>query len=250
MRKIYQGDFYSNRHRETFYAADVILSIVSETIPRIDSAVDFGCGVGTWLSVLRERGTREILGVDGPWVEKNLLKIPPRYFLQVDMGGDEIQLDRRYDLAISLEIAEHLPPEVAKSFVKSLTNASDFILFSAAIPFQGGTNHINEQWPGYWGALFNENGYAAMDFIRREIWNNEKIPAWYRQNALMFVKQERINELNMRGTGIDNPHSPMALVHPEIYLSKVDRISSVKGSWQLLRHAVIKLVKRKLGKSG
>lgn len=250
MREKYQHDFYDQRHNKTVYAANVILSIVSEVIPPIESAVDFGCGVGTWLSVLREGGTKEILGMDGPWVEKDLLEIPSQNFRQVDMEGGEIKLHRRYHLAISLELAEHLSPEVAKPFVKSLVDASDFILFSAAIPFQGGKNHINERWPDYWGTLFGENGYAAFDFIRPKVWNDQKIPAWYRQNTLMFVKHKRINELNITPTEMNSPDSPMALVHPEVYLSKVNRISSVKGSWQLLRRALIRWAKQKLGRPG
>ena len=58
-----------------------------------------------------------------------------------------LQIDRRFDLALSLEVAEHLPPECGSEFVQTLTDLSSVILFSAAIPFQGGTDHLNEQWP-------------------------------------------------------------------------------------------------------
>jgi hypothetical protein len=91
-------------------------------------------------------------------VNKNRLKIPKECFAEVELDKG-ISVDRKYDLAISVEVAEHLPPNAADIFIESIVKASDIVLFSAAIPFQGGTNHINEQWPEYWNKLFNKNGY-------------------------------------------------------------------------------------------
>lgn len=262
MEKKYGHNLYKDRHQKTVYAANTILSKVVDALPEIRSAVDIGCGVGTWLSVLKEKGVKEIQGIDGPWVEKNLLKIPEQNFQQVDFE-EGIILDKRYDLAISLEVAEHLRPEAAKTFVETLVNASDFILFSAAIPFQGGVNHINEQWPNYWVALFNERCYAVSDFIRREIWDEKKISFWYRQNVLMFVKKERMKDLKNPRKDIYNQQLPIDLVHPETYLlrinsmtsrinsmtSRINSMTSIKGSWKSFRRAIKKRVKKELSKT-
>lgn len=251
LKNIYGHDFYKYGHQKTVFSANTILSLVLDVFPETQSAVDFGCGVGTWLSVLKEKGVKEIQGIDGPWVEKKLLQIPEQDFLQANFEKG-ITLDRKYDLAISLEVAEHLRPEVARVFVKSLVNASDCILFSAAIPFQGGTNHINEQWPDYWAALFNENGYALLDFIRREIWTEKKIPVWYRQNTFMFVKNERMKDHKTSSFDINRQYLPMAIVHPDAYLLKARKVSTVsnqiftvKGSWKLFCRAVKKWFKQK-----
>ena len=80
-----------------------------------------------------------------------------------------IEIDREFDLVVSLEVAEHLPEECAKIFIKSLTKLGPVILFSAAIPFQGWTNHLNEQWPDYWANYFKDNGYEAIDCIRKKV---------------------------------------------------------------------------------
>ena len=244
MKKYYGHTFYKDRHQKTVYSANTILSIVFDALPKVHSAVDFGCGVGTFLSVLKEKGAEEIQGIDGPWVNKDLLEIPQQNFRQVNLE-DKIELDRRYDLAISLEVAEHLRPEVAETFVESLVNASDFILFSAAIPFQGGKDHNNEQWPDYWEALFNERGYDVLDIVRREIWDDKEIPTWYRQNILLFVKQERVKDLRMPGSANNGHHSPVALVHPETY----NQLFSVRGSLKLFRRAIKKWFKKKFGKT-
>jgi cyclopropane fatty-acyl-phospholipid synthase-like methyltransferase len=241
--KSYGRDFYRDRHQKTAYSANTVLSKVLNALPEVHSVVDVGCGVGTWLSVLKNNGVREIQGIDGPWVEKDLLKIPEQAFRQADLRK-AIKSDRKYDLAISLEVAEHLPPEAAKTFVESLVNLSDFVLFSAAIPFQGGTNHINEQWPDYWAALFNENGYAVLDFIRREIWTDSSIPIWYRQNTLLFIKRERMKDLRIPNVDTVRQFSSLSVVHPDMYLAKVRPMTSLMGSCQLFWRSLRKSIKQ------
>ena len=248
MKNGYGHNFSKDRHQKTVYSARTVLSIIIDALPEVHSAIDFSCGVGTWLSVLKEKGVREIHGIDGPWVEQDLLEIPRQDFRQVNFE-ERVYLDKKYDLAITLEVAEHLSDKTAIPFVENLVAASDFILFSAAIPFQGGNGHINEQWPDYWADLFNESGYVALDFVRRKIWNDKQIPTWYRQNILMFVKKEQMQRVKLSGLDECDNHLPISLVHPDIYLSKVYRTSSVKGSWELFRQAATKWIKKKISKS-
>ncbi|MCI5165514.1 MAG: methyltransferase domain-containing protein, partial [Candidatus Electrothrix sp. GM3_4] len=186
MKNDYGHDFYKDRHNKTIYSATKVISIILDALPKVNSAIDFGCGVGTWLSVLKEKGVCEVQGLDGPWVEKDLLEIPHDNFRQINFEGI-ISCDKQYDLAISLEVAEHLSDKSAVRFVESLTAASDFILFSAAILFQGGNGHVNEQWPDYWADMFAKRGFVALDIVRSKIWNDSQIPTWYRQNILLYV---------------------------------------------------------------
>ena len=240
MKSLYGHNFYQSRHQKTQYSADTILNHLLAVLPEIRSAADFGCGVGTWLAALKEKGVQDIQGFDGPWVERNLLQIPQENFRHVNLDG-HIKPYRRLDLAISLEVAEHLPPEKAGDFVETLVNTADFILFSAAIPYQGGKGHINEQWPNYWASLFNEQGYEAVDVIRRQIWNDSNIPVWYRQNLLLYVKRERLKDLKL-APDIGNKLSyPQSIVHPETYL----QLMTLKGSFKLFRRALKKWLQQK-----
>ncbi len=152
----YDEHFYSGMHELTMYSATEVLSILEEILPPLASVVDIGCGVGTWLSVLRRKGITRVLGIDGDWVKREMLQIPSECFMPADLAQPLRHLER-FDLAISLEVAEHLPPEAARGFVESLIHLADFVLFSAAIPYQGGVNHVNLQWPAYWCAYFNSN---------------------------------------------------------------------------------------------
>jgi hypothetical protein len=237
MKEIYDEQFYNTRNNSTQYAANSILDIVFNVLPEIKSAADIGCGVGTWLSALRKRGVKNIRGFDGFWVSKNLLEIPSDLFTEYDLTMP-INSEERYDLAISLEVAEHLPEQSANTFIDSLTRLSDFVLFSAAIPHQGGVNHVNEQWQSYWAEKFAERGYLAIDAIRPKVWSDQKISIPYRQNALLYVKDNRIDEVSAPPSDVGS----LSVAHPELYL-----IRNSKSVMQSLRDLKMTLMRKLFG---
>lgn len=167
-------------------AAEHFLPILFEHI-QPKSVADVGCGLGTWLKVLQNMGVNEVLGIDGNYIDQSNLQIDAEDFLLHDLTKPLIY-SRKFDLAICLEVAEHLPEEASKIIVNTLTNLSETILFSAALPRQGGQNHINEQPFSYWVERFNKRGYLVKDVFRNEIWQNENIDWWYRQNMFLVVK--------------------------------------------------------------
>tara|TARA_B100000614_G_C14515033_1_gene480157 strand:+ start:283 stop:996 length:714 start_codon:yes stop_codon:yes gene_type:complete len=215
---MYNKKNYIDRHSNTEYSAKSIIDLLINEINEINSCVDVGCGVGTWLAELNKRGASRIQGIEGTWLAESHIVIPPECIKKYDLNK-RIILNSTYDLAISLEVAEHLLPERAKSFVDDLCNLSSIILFSAAVPGQKDKTHINEQWPEYWASLFKERGYNAYDFIRWKIWNDEHIPYWYRQNIILYInKSVNINE-NIKKSLCD---SPLSVVHPILLKSQSD----------------------------
>ena len=101
---------------------------------------------------------------------KDLRLLGEANFIERDLS-QRITIDSKYDLACCLEVAEHLPPERAGSFVEDLTKLAPVVLFSAAIPGQGGDNHVNEMWQHHWARLFAKNGFRAVDYVRPMIWS-------------------------------------------------------------------------------
>ncbi|MES2597872.1 MAG: methyltransferase domain-containing protein [Verrucomicrobiota bacterium] len=171
---------------DTRRSAEVIVPLVLRLI-RAQSVVDFGCGLGDWLRVFSERGCSEVVGLDGPWVPADHLQIPKDAFRVMQLAESSPSLGRRFDLACSLEVAEHVPPDAGERLVKALTEAADVVLFSAAIPHQGGYMHVNEQYQSHWIDQFGKLGYAAHDLIRPQIWMDERCCWWYQQNILLFA---------------------------------------------------------------
>lgn len=91
---------------------------------------------------------------------------------------------------LCLETAEHLPPERADSFVEDLVKLAPVVVFSAAIPGQGGTDHLNEQWPEYWAQRFRKLSYVVVDTLRMRFWSNEAMSAMYAQNSILYVRKD------------------------------------------------------------
>lgn len=174
-------------------SAEVIVPAVQEMLP-IASMADIGCGRGVWVAEWRNRGVSDAVGVDGEYVDAASLVIPPDRFQPQDLCRPFF-LGRRFDLVQCLEVGEHLPAASAGIFVDNLVGHGDVVLFSAAPPGQGGEHHINEQPPEYWRGMFAQRGYLAFDPLRPAIRGRTEVEPWYRYNTLLFVRQERCQEL-------------------------------------------------------
>lgn len=208
-----EGTFYDKQFYETnkldLGAAEIIMTYVYNKL-KPNSVIDFGCGSGTWLSVVAKLGCQDILGIDGEYVNKEWLLFDKTKFRSGDLTKN-IDLKRKYDMAISLEVAEHIAEKYSETYLTNLTKATDIILFSAAVPYQGGTNHVNEQFPSYWIEKFAKYGFVPYDALRWKFWNNQAIAFWYRQNIMFFVKKEKLAELKKLFPVKDMPTD---LVHP------------------------------------
>ena len=223
--QVYTENFFDNLKEGSKQSAKEVVPLVLELI-QPQSVVDVGCGSGEWLSVFKQHGINDILGIDGDYVDRKLIAIPPNNFLSFDLTKP-LALDKKFDLVVSLETAEHLPSKSAEIFVDSLTQLGSVILFSAAIPFQGGTEHINERWPEYWNYLFQRKDYEVIDCIRPQLWRNQNVEYWYIQNTFMFVQKDYLEQHEvLKKLREKNDTKKFSLVHPQMYLEQ--RRSTIK----------------------
>ena len=183
---LYSSLFYALQRRGSERSADVVLPVAFE-FTKPASIVDVGCGAGTWLAAARRLGVTRTVGVEGPWVANVELASKDIEMHHADLERKLPELGR-FDLAVCMEVAEHLSPERAAGIVEDLCALSDTVLFSAAIHWQGGIRHLNEQPQSYWAALFARHGFGASDVIRPRIWRNGRVSYWYRQNTILYVK--------------------------------------------------------------
>lgn len=197
-------------------SARKILSSVFQTFTP-STVLDVGCGHGAWLQVAKELGADTIHGVDGPWINQDELVIPNSCFESQSLEKP-LDLKTKFELVISLEVAEHLPETAADVFADSLVRHGDVILFSAAIPFQGGNGHVNEQWPGYWARKFLERGYRTLDVVRPLVWGDRSVFWWLQQNTLLIVKDSVFDEYQELEHEIIDDLDSLAMVHPMLYL--------------------------------
>jgi hypothetical protein len=184
---VYSSDFFSGQVDGSASSAAVIVPLVMSVLA-VKSVIDVGCGVAPWAAEFMTEGVPEVFGIDGDYVDRSQLRIPPDRFLPRDLTKS-IRLNRTFDLAVCLEVGEHLPEWRADGFVGDLISLAPCILFSAAVPGQGGANHINEQYMPYWVDLFQRRGYQGVDPIRPWILGNDSVEWFYQQNTVMFVNE-------------------------------------------------------------
>jgi len=217
---------YSDLHDTQ--SAEEILPKLFELVA-VKSVLDVGCGTGSWLKIVKDYGVVDYQGIDGIICDSSQMHIDLSNVKEQDLNSD-FDLKRKFDLVISLEVAEHLHSKSAEKYIGNLVRHSDLILFSAAIPFQGGQNHLNEQWThSYWINIFNKFNYHPTDLLRSRIWDNEKVHWWYRQNIVLFVNAN-LNKFGLQKTHFNN------YVHPELYIHKIiefsEHLEKVKSKYQ------------------
>lgn len=221
----YSEKFYEEMETSSITSAEVIVPIVMDLILP-ESVIDVGCAEGRWLSVFSKAGAK-VFGVDGVWVKPEQLIIPKEQFQSIDIEKP-FTLNRATDLVVSLEVAEHLPESSADGFIESLVKLAPVVLFSAAIPMQGGSHHINEQWPEYWSEKFSKHDYIPVDCIRRRVWDNKKVSFFYAQNIFIYVKKSEFKKYPKLQVEVNvGDNTVLSLVHPQMYLYYAER-------WRLL----------------
>jgi SAM-dependent methyltransferase len=215
MKLDYSPQYYSRLKNGACDSAKAVVPVVLELV-RPKSVIDIGCGTGAWLAEFKRRGVADTLGVDGPHLSIDQLEIDPRDFLSADLTLP-LRLHSYFDLAVSLEVAEHLGEEQANQFVETLTRLAPVVLFSAAIPYQGGEHHINEQWPAYWAERFDAQNFIALDPFRRLLWERPEVDWWYAQNLVLFVRRDHIVRFPWISTSVER-RIP-TYIHPRNYLN-------------------------------
>src|SRR5262245_16248653 len=152
LSSVYDQRFFDGQYENSLQSARAVARVICQLF-HPQSVVDVGCGLGSWLKAFIEAGAERICGIDGDCVNRDALLIPPETFVGKDLTRP-FEIPGAFDLAISVEVAEHLSDEAGACLVRALSKVAPLVLFSAAIPGQGGSRHINEQWPSYWRSRF------------------------------------------------------------------------------------------------
>jgi SAM-dependent methyltransferase len=201
----YNSEFYVDMEVTSVSSAiEIIPILVNQYNPT--SVVDIGCGTGAFAHEFYKQGIDDVIGYEGTWMRDKDTLLQKDKYVYNDLTK-EIVVTRKFDLCLCLEVAEHLDFSAAETLISSLTALSSRVVFSAAIPKQGGNQHVNEQWPDYWAQLFAERGFFLEWDPRMSIWGNSKIHPCYRQNLLVFSKKTESSVI-----------IPTSLVHPDAWI--------------------------------
>jgi len=192
-------------------------SIVAPAVHEIVSAssvVDVGGGEGWWGAEFARLGARTVSIDEGAATEL----APGVEHVSHDLRRGLPEGIGRFDLALCLEVAEHLEPRAGERLVAALRSLSSVVLFSAAIPGQGGQGHLNEQWPGYWVDRFEQCGFSCSAALRWRFWSDDRVASWYRQNLLFCTADVRRFPALFETPLAD----PLPVVHPVTFARAIN----------------------------
>jgi SAM-dependent methyltransferase len=190
---VYDADYYrKDTDLLTAAGAKVIAdSTLADLKP--STVVDVGCGTGALLEVFRNRGC-QVFGLE---YAESALEVCRERMLDVqkfDLEKESLAHDRRFDVAVSMEVAEHLAEASADHYVALLTSLSNSIVFTAATPGQQGIEHVNEQPPSYWISKFRGRGFDHDETISnrwKSAWEaSGSMAFYYHQNLMVFRRRQ------------------------------------------------------------
>lgn len=236
---VYSSEFFAGQVDGSGRSAAVVVPLVLSFLP-VKSVVDIGCGVGPWAAEFMANGVPDVWGVDGDYVDRSQLRIPLDRFLARDLAKP-VHFDRTFDLAVCLEVAEHLPESRAAGLVADLVAMAPCVLFSAAVPGPTGTNHINSQYLPYWIELFKGHGYEAIDPIRPRILGNNTVEWFYQQDTVMFAAPK--HPVLTKGF-----LKPQTIIHQELYEQVLRSIPTLGMMVKCFPDAVHRSIRYHLGR--
>lgn len=179
---LYDAAFYQeNLDNRAQY--DALGDVIHSLFTPVD-VYEVGCGAGLVMARLAQLGW-DVTGIDGSShaIASAPVEVRHRIF-RVDLLGPWNHRTRCCDVAICIEVAEHLPDSSAidlVSWVAELPRISGHIVWSAAYPGQGGVGHINERPDTYWMSMFVNEGWipdtVKTNALRTLMW------AWKAQHC-------------------------------------------------------------------
>lgn len=243
---LYNDKFYQSMSIESLESARIYLAYLWKFF-QPNSVSDIGCGRGAWLKACNELGCKNLYGYDGSWNNQSQMIDNRIEFNSIDLNKP-FTLEKKVDLLMTLEVAEHIEESNSSHFVNSITDATDVILFGAAFKDQGGTNHINEQLHSFWAKLFIKNGFVPFDIFRPIFWRDSRVGFWYRQNTFLYLKKDSFMYKKIKNAGFLELTNIdfMDCIHPDLYDLKCGNGLGVRLLIKELIPSINRAIKRRI----
>jgi SAM-dependent methyltransferase len=190
--EVYDDDFYRGNQDEGLKLAEWFVPLLRDTF-QFQSLLDVGCGTGHYLLACQKSGVADVFGIEGsPHAFKHLL-VANSLVVKHDLR-QPYTFNRRWDVVLSIEVAEHIDDVDTGNYVKILCDGGDIVIITAAPLGQGGTRHINEHSREWWTEKFAVAGYGydkestekLIQGSRKAKAANKHVTSWFEPNIMVF----------------------------------------------------------------
>ena len=192
-KRAYHPRYYKALNENTREYSEIVAKDLIERY-KIESIVDFGCGVGFYVETafklgIKALGYEKYLSNSSDFMNKEILQF-------INEGDVTLPIIcGKFDCAISVEVGEHIPENSSDRLVENMCNASDrLIIFTAGHIGQKGKGHINCQKRKFWIEKFEQRGWNYLDKEvekTRKIWSKLKCAKempYLIENIMIFYK--------------------------------------------------------------
>ena len=180
--EVEQISYHQIETEEGPFAERLAQWIATELAPA--TALDIGCGPGTYVRALRA------VGIEATGIDTDDRVVGKAHLQQKSL----FDLEHQSELVICLEVAEHIDPMQSQAVAQSVAAAvapGGTLIWSAAQPGQGGTGHINCQSKDYWTEQLQAAGLERDEETEQGLLAYTESGyhmGWFRQNAMVLFK--------------------------------------------------------------
>lgn len=182
-RNTYDADFYESHTKYYEKGIPNFVSFLNENV-EFESFADLGCGSGAFCAPFQ--ATKDVLGVDFSVGAEKFNYLDPKNYLSADLSKP-LNLNRTYDLVMSLEVWEHLLPECEQGYLDNIFALKPkTLIISCAPPGQWGRHHYTPRTGEEVVKIVSSRGYSLNQGLTEKFRTIKKLAGFYKKNTHVF----------------------------------------------------------------
>lgn len=173
-----RGIWTTREEVATHVCDDGICAELVAMFPKVQTIADIGCGNGAYTRYLEDAGF-DAYGFDGS-------PLTPDFCQQADFS-QSVDIGT-YDMALCLEVGEHIPARYEQTFLYNVCNAARrWVVLSWAVPGQGGDGHVNCR-DNYWVVQQMQRRGFNLDAEKTFALRAAATVSWFKNTLMVFHK--------------------------------------------------------------
>ena len=185
--RVYDASYYQNHTKYYERGIANFEKFVRENVD-FQSLCELGCGTGAFSAPFVN--DKDVLGIDFS-VGATEVHYLGKNFLSGDLSKP-LNLGKEFDLVLSLEVWEHLMPQVEEQYLENIFALKPkTLILSCAIPGQVGRHHYLPHTHVEANAICAQFGYTPDEELTSKFRKIKSLAKFYRANTFVYKKTQK-----------------------------------------------------------